>query len=306
MITYILTGGTIGSTVGEDGVARPDADVSGLFYKDAKIRVPYTILSENLDAKHLNLLIEETADSIREDGCEGIIITHGSDTLQYSAALLDIVFGGADIPVVLVAANYVLADPRSNGKANLYFAQRFIKEKRGRGVFVCYKNPGEEVKIHSGRKLMPHEAFSDMIRSVGDRILGYYNDSEDMFSAEYMQVGSADEKEHCDGNIPHLDEEPGSVLKIEPFPGMSYPEIGAGVKAILLGSYHSGTIAVNDSLKAFTDKAARRGITVWLCGISRNGTEYETISCYERLGIHPIYDVSPIYAYCMLWLKGTF
>lgn len=301
MITYILTGGTIGSSIGDDGIARPDADVSGLIDKTAKIRKPYTILSENLDAKHLNLLIKETADVLREGESEGIIITHGSDTLQYSAAMLDIVFGGSEIPIVFVAANYVLEDPRSNGKDNLYFAQRFIKEKRGKGVFVCYRNPGEEVKIHTGGKLMPHEVFSDKIKSVDDGIYGYYKDG-----AEYIQTGSVGEKEPYDGNIPCLDEKEGSILRIEPYPGMSYPETVAGVKAVLLGSYHSGTIAVNDALKEFTDKAHRQGAEVWLCGITRDGTEYETISNYEKLGIHPIYDVSPVYAYCMLWLKGVF
>ena len=306
MITYILTGGTIGSSIGSDGVARPDADMSALIDKDAKIRAPYTILSENLDAKHLNLLIKETADVLREGESEGIIITHGSDTLQYSAAMLDIVFGGAQIPIVFVAANYVLADPRSNGKANLYFAQRFIKEKRGCGVFACYKNPGEETKIHSGSKLMPHEVFSDKIKSVDEGIFGCYRDNTDMSDAEYIQAGNAEEREPYDGSVSLLKEDPGCILRIEPYPGMCYPEMGAGVTAVLLGSYHSGTIAVNSALKEFAEKACRRGIAVWLCGISSKGTEYETISEYEELGIRPIYDVSPVYAYCRLWLKGAF
>lgn len=306
MITYILTGGTIGSSIGADGVARPDADISVFTGEDAAIRIPYNILSENLDAAHLNLLIKETADVIREGESEGIIITHGSDTLQYTAAILDIIFGGADIPIVLVAANYVLTDPRSNGKANLYFAQRFIKEKRGHGVFICYKNPKEAVKIHCGGKLMPHEAFSDKIKSVNDKIYGYYKDDTDKSTTEYIQLGNIEEKEAYDGSIPCLDEKPGSILRLEPYPGMSYPEIGEGVKAVLLGSFHSGTIAVNDGLKSFLDKAHQRGIAVWLCGITRESTEYETISSYKKMGIHPVYDVSPVYAYCMLWLRGFF
>ena len=302
MITYILTGGTIGSSVGEDGIARPTADVGSLIGDDSRLRVPYNILSENLDGKHLNLLIEETAAVIKEGGCEGIIITHGSDTLQYSAAMLDLVFGGADLPVVLVAANYVLTDPRSNGKANLYFAQRFIKEKRSNGVFICYKNDGEAVKVHRGRDVLPHEAFSDVLKSAGGRCFAEYEYDRDMSAAVYKQNGSEIRDDSYNGGIPRLDD-PGCVLRIEPYPGMVYPVINSNVKAVLLGSYHSGTVGINDGLKSFLSAAKDKGTDVYLCGLSSAGTEYESISTYEELGIKAIYDVSPVYAYCMLWLR---
>lgn len=302
MITYILTGGTIGSSIGEDGIARPTADVSRLIADDSQLRVPYNILSENLDGKHLNLLIEETAAVIKEGVSEGIIITHGSDTLQYSAAMLDMVFSGADLPIVLVAANYVLTDARSNGKANLYFAQRFIKEKRSNGIFVCYKNDGEAVKIHRGRDVLPHEAFSDALKSVGGSCFAEYCYDKDMSAAVYKQNGTESRDDRYIGSIPVLDD-PGCVLRIEPYPGMVYPVIGNGVKAVLLGSYHSGTVGIGDDLKCFLSAAKDKGIDVYLCGLSRAGTEYESISTYDELGINAIYDVSPVYAYCMLWLK---
>ena len=304
MITYILTGGTIGSSIGADGIAHPDADLSALIGTDAKVRIPYNIQSENLDGKHINILIKETAEVLKEGLSEGIIITHGSDTLQYTAAMLDNIFGGAGIPIVLVAANYVLTDARSNGKANLYFSQRFIKERRGSGVFVCYKNDGEAVKIHRGSALLPHEPFSDRLRSVNDKCFGYYSDNEDMETAGYVQTASPEDRKAYDGIVPRLIGDPGCILRIEPYPGMAYPEIGDKVKAVLLGSYHSGTIGISEELGSFMGQARERAVSVYLCGIARNGTEYESISAYEELGIIPIYDISPINAYCILWLKG--
>lgn len=303
MITYILTGGTIGSSIGGDGIAHPDADLSALIGTDAKVRSPYNIQSENLDGKCLNLLIKETAEVIKEGLSEGIIITHGSDTLQYTAAILDNIFGGAGIPIMVVAANFVLTDARSNGKANLYFARRFIKEKRGRGVFVCYKNDGEAVKIHRGNALLPHEPFSDRLMSINDECFGYYSDNDDMEAAGYVQKSSPAERGEYDGRIPQLIVDPGCILRIDPYPGMAFPEIGDKVKAVLLGSYHSGTIGISDGLGCFLAKAREKSVPVYICGITRNGTEYESISAYEELGIIPIYDISPINAYCILWLK---
>ena len=302
MITYILTGGTIGSSIGEDGIAHPDADLSALIGTDAEVRIPYNIQSENLDGDHLNLLIEETAAVIKEGKSEGIVITHGSDTLQYSAAMLDIIFGGTDMPIVLVAANYVLNDPRSNGKANLFFAQRFIKEKRSCGIFVSYKNDGEAVKIHRGVDVLPHEPFSDVIKSIDGKCFAEYNYDEDMAAAVYKQNDTENRDPGYDGSVPRL-AAPGCVLRIEPYPGMAYPAIGSNVKAVLFGSYHSGTIGINDALRHFLAAAKDRGIDAYLCGLSRAGTEYESISTYDKLGIKVIYDVSPVYAYCMLWLK---
>ena len=49
---------------------------------------------------------------------DGVIITHGTDTLQYTAAFTGYIMAGAQIPIVLVSANYVLEDVRSNGVDN--------------------------------------------------------------------------------------------------------------------------------------------------------------------------------------------
>ena len=85
---------------------------------------------------------------------------------------------------------------------------------------------------------------------------------------------------------------------------MRYPAIDDGVKAVLLITYHSGTICICEGLRAFIREAGNRNIRIYLCGLSRGATEYESISCYEELGIKPIYDVTPVTAYCMLWLKN--
>ena len=304
MITYILTGGTIGSSIGEDGIAHPDADLSSMLGTDADIRIPYNIQSENLDGRHLNLLIEETGNVIKEGRSEGVVITHGSDTLQYSAAMLCLIFGKADIPIVLVAANYVLSDPRSNGEDNLYYARRFIEEKRAKGVFVCYRNTGEDVKIHAGDMLLEHEAFSDTLRSADDRWYATYRGSDDPDGAEYVaNPRYRGERSFAMSRAESVPAD-GCILRIDPYPGMRYPEIDDEVKAVLLNTYHSGTICIDDGLRSFAQESGKRKINIYLCGLSREATEYESISHYEELGIKPVYDITPGTVYCMLWLKN--
>ena len=290
MITEIHTGGTIGSRINEKGVAVPEAAAEG--------RRPYTILSENLCAEYLNLLLEEVGDVLRDPETEGIVITHGTDTLQYSAAMLQEVFANAACPIMLVSANYVPEDPRSNGAVNREYAYRFIREKRGCGVFVSYQNPGEALTIHAGDRLLEHEVFSDRVESLPGQWYGKYSPEDGTYTAN-PEYGRNESK--ADGKHPKLSD--GTVLWLRPYPGMLYPSIPKEMRAVLLGSYHSGTIAVNDGLRSFLKEASERKIPLYLCGLSRAATVYETSAAYESLGILPIYDESPITAYCRLWLR---
>lgn len=63
---------------------------------------PYQELSENNTGKQIFTLASYLNEKTGKDcGYDGIIITHGTDTLQYTAAALGYMFGDADIPIVI-------------------------------------------------------------------------------------------------------------------------------------------------------------------------------------------------------------
>ena len=71
-------------------------------------------------------------DRMHENGAahgkyDGIIVTHGTDTLPYSAAALSYALGNNCIPVCLVSSNYPIEDERANGVDNLHGAIRLIE-----------------------------------------------------------------------------------------------------------------------------------------------------------------------------------
>lgn len=239
---------------------------------------PYQILSENLSGKYINLLLGEIKNRL-DMGCyHGIIVTHGTDTLQYSAAAAALAFGGSPVPVVFVSSQYPLADERANGLNNFVRAVEYILTAGQGGVCVSYQNDGKPPAIFPGHLLQKHLAFSD----------------------EVSVAPFEWEKPWLNFSFPYFDDR-SPVLFLEPYPGMMYPPVSESVRAVLFGSYHSGTIATGDKeLSDFCLECRQRKIPVYLCGAS-GGISYKSTEKYEELGIRPIEKTLPVTTYMMLW-----
>lgn len=316
-IKVIFTGGTIGSQVKGDGYIalkeKAPYELIEFYQKENPGNVefetiePYCILSENLTAKELNQLISCVKDVLMKDYIDGIIITHGTDTLQYSATVLSYVLGSANVPVLLVSSDFSLEDKRANGHINFAYAVKFIEQRHGKGVFVSYCNKGGNPTIHRGAKLLQHKAFSADVESIKDE---WYGDFEkDIFTCKEEDKFKDTDK----SSIPekwmfqmeeevHLSSDSMEILRIVPYVGMEYPAIGETIKVILHESYHSGTIGISDALKRFAKKARERKIPIYITGLTQEDNDYETVAEYKKMGIIPLLDTAPIAQFCKLWL----
>jgi len=174
-LLVVFTGGTIGCSVDQEGYFSPDQKngykLISLFQEakkaDPETREdeividtvePYSTLSEQLNSTFVQKLID-CVKSNAEKEYDGIIVTHGTDTLQYAACALGYALGNSSIPVLLVSSNYILDDPKMNGLENFIAAVDFIKGGYGKGVFVAYKNKQEGVTIHRGTRMDAHHTF---------------------------------------------------------------------------------------------------------------------------------------------------
>lgn len=319
-VTVIFTGGTIGSRLNSDGYigtyGSNDYRLLNMYndYIEKKIAnnnscnseisfttyEPYTILSENLNSTCITTLISYIKKVLSDRCTDGIIVTHGTDTLAYTAAILSYVFADASIPVVLVSSDYVLEDSRANGFDNFCHAIEFIKSGY-RGVFVSYMNKGGAPLIHYGSRLSNPVPFSGDVFSIKNKFLGSF-DALNNFCLNTAYT--------CGAPLP-LANEPcipvsSNILRLVPSCGMTYPGISDNIYAVLLESYHSGTICVDDSLLHFTDEARKKNIPVFLSGLNSEASAYDSVKAYESAGITAITDISPVALYCKLWLlSGT-
>lgn len=311
-ICTVFTGGTIGSTLDESGYIGPKRETAfrvlqlyqEQFDTDVEflVKEPYRILSENLGAQNLCLLMETIQEIlVSEKDLDGIIVTHGTDTLQYGAAVLGYVFGDTTIPIVVVSSNYVLEDERANGLVNFQYAVEFIRGKYGKGVFVSYCNTGEYPTIHRATRLQPLIPHSDRVASVLDSWYGRFENGHYIANSAYdVKEGRPSLIEK--GRKVYLSDTSDGITVIQPYVGMHYPTIHGHTKAILLGSYHSGTICISEELKCFAERANQQGIPIFLSGLLAGEAAYETVKEYERLGIICLHTSAWIAQYCKLWL----
>lgn len=303
-ILTVFTGGTIGSTKSE-GVISPDSENSYKLIemyskKDEKVEFtavqPLNILSENMNGKILTQLYK-CLSSYDLGEFDGVIVAHGTDTLQYTAAYLSYAFGLCKTPIVLVSANFPLEDERSNGFHNFCGAVELIRSRKGRGVFVSYANCEYFADIHRGAKVLQHTAYSDELYSIHDNIFGEIHGEEfvknDFYSEQQDEISLADCTEL---------EETSDVLYVKPYVGMTYPQIRQGTKAVLLEGYHSGTLNTDSNeLTKFCLDAEKCGVPVYLTG-AEQGFFYESKLMFEKLKIEVLPPASPIAMYMKLWM----
>lgn len=177
-IAVIFTGGTIGSVCESGVIDISDSAPSMLINDFLKTRSdasfssfrPADTLSENMTAETLEAVQCSVRNTVSDGGFDGIIITHGTDTLTFTANLFSQLFADAPLPVVFVSADKPLPDG-GNGADNFAAAVDFIREKI-RGVFVAYKNRGEAPKIHLASRLVDSAQITGYVLSLAGKEFG--------------------------------------------------------------------------------------------------------------------------------------
>ena len=288
----IITGGTILSEKTSGSINLSDNRANEILSLipngfEAEVFSPYFILSEQLNGEYLTALIDTVGGRLNEN-FDGIIILHGTDTLQYSAAALSLAYGNSDIPIVFVSANYILTDCRSNGKDNLYYAFRFLEQKIG-GIFVSYRNTGEKPSIYLGHTLLPHLPYGDSLYSTCGAF-GLFE--EDRF----IKLIS---KRNIDTIGSYSLTKNSPVLWICATAGMTIPDTDK-YSAVLIETYHSGTLPTEN--ERFIRFCRESNIPVYVVGVSE-GVQYASTESYNRLGLNILPPISPVFAYVLLWQK---
>ena len=140
-ILLLTTGGTIASLPGSDGLEPRRSDV--MERELQQLRTYYDITVEDLmclDSSNIRPAEwQAIARRVYESrlGYDGIVISHGTDTMAYTASAVTYMLQGIDRPVVFTGSQLPLADVLSDGPDNLRTA--FAMAGTGLpGVFLAF------------------------------------------------------------------------------------------------------------------------------------------------------------------------
>ena len=140
-ILLLTTGGTIASMPGGDGLAPAD---SGVFqremqllgtYYDITVRELICLDSSNIRPAEWQIIAEGIWNN--REGFDGIVVSHGTDTMGYTASAVTFMLPNIDLPVVFTGSQLPLMDMLSDGPDNLRTA--FAMAAAGHpGIFLAF------------------------------------------------------------------------------------------------------------------------------------------------------------------------
>ncbi|WP_123622557.1 Glu-tRNA(Gln) amidotransferase subunit GatD [Halorubrum sp. CSM-61] len=180
-IALISTGGTIASTVDyrtgavtaqfdAEDVLRAVPDLAGR--ANYRGRVVANILSENMEPP----IWRELAEAVREEveaGADGVVVMHGTDTMQYSASALSFMLD-SPVPVVFTGSQRSADRPSSDNVMNAVCAVEAAKADHAETLVCMHATQSDDAcALHRGTRVRKnHTSRRDAFETVGAEPLG--------------------------------------------------------------------------------------------------------------------------------------
>lgn len=288
-ILVIFTGGTIGSEIDGTNVSL-DTKSRKMLISAYRARTgsdvefdelsPVNVLSENVQPDDLKKIYDCVA-SADTSLYDGIIVTHGTDTLCFTVNWFSQVFCDFPLPIVFVSALYPLTDSHSNGVTNFAGAVDFIEKAGLNGVYCAFANEWENCKIHLGSRLSyPNEIIGNYY-SVLNAYLAEIVNGEVVFNqSPYLPTLEQIRNNRGKGCNPALS---GGVILITMrsllnFAVYDFSEVKP--KAVIIELSHSGTICTqgdNLNFLRFADYCQKCGVEVIIGPVMSKARVYDSM-----------------------------
>ncbi len=276
-VVYVLSmGGTISGSVREGEISGGDEKIlkSLLLPELAHEHVRFEsitrdhLLSEEIQPEDWAALIHAIATRIASGTATGIVVTHGTDTLSYTAPLIYWLFADAGVPIVFTASNTPPREPdtgRQNDEARQNLARAItLARKKSGGVYVVF---GERV-------------FSPLnLKFLRPTTIGFTNwnsSGEPVYAGSGLLCGETDTDPYVMSQI--LSEAADRMHLCRVFPGIRADRLLAltdyGVSYFFLELYEKGTANMKDgpySLKELLIRGRKKNCS-FFCTSQQEGT----------------------------------
>jgi L-asparaginase len=254
-ILLLYTGGTIGMQMSADGLAPASGFEERLRAEQARqnLSLPswhFRELQPPIDSANMtqhNWLAMAAAirEAVGQNGCDAVLLLHGTDTLAYSAAALSFLLLGLPVPVVLTGSMLPAGAEGSDAWGNLFGAMNTLHNSVSAGVHLYFN-----------QRLMH-----------GARVSKLSSDDFDAFQVLPRPRQSA----HATSIPTQLDyrqpRQPVNLAVLPFYPGLQASHLRAllstGVQGLLLECFGSGTgPADNQELLGVLTEAHDNGVVI--------------------------------------------
>ncbi|CAL8895727.1 type II asparaginase [Bacillus pumilus] len=268
-IKVLATGGTIA------GSSDSDTDTTG--YKSGSLGIDKVIASvpqlkdianvtgeqvanvgsENVDDALLLKLAKRVNKLLNDDQVDGIVITHGTDTLEETAYFLHLVVK-SDKPVVVVGSMRPASAISADGPLNLYHAVKIAstKEAKGKGVMVTLNDRIASARFITKTNTTTTDSFKSLeqgyIGEIAGEVVSFYNEPTRKHTSESeFDVSNIKELPQVDILYGYQNDQK----------YMYDAAVKAGAKGIVVAAAGNGTMST-EAIKGATDAVKKDVVLV--------------------------------------------
>ncbi len=267
----------------------------------------FAVFSENMGPEQYKALAIAIGKEI-ENGIDGIIIGHGTDTLGHTAAALTFMIQNSPVPIILVGSQRSSDRPSSDAALNLMHAAYAAGHSDIAEVMVCMFGPTSDEYgfLHRGTRVRKmHSSYRSTFRTISDVPLATVRrGSVTPIKTEYNHR----RKDRKVKILPYFEEK---VAIVYYYPNMQPDMIDSlvenGYKGIIIAG--TGLGHINKPLYPAIERATKKGVHIYMTVQTLwgfvNMFVYDTGRDLMDKGIIPAENMLPEVAYIKLgWALG--
>jgi glutamyl-tRNA(Gln) amidotransferase subunit D len=267
----------------------------------------FAVFSENMGPEQYKALAIAIGKEI-ENGIDGIIIGHGTDTLGHTAAALTFMIQNSPVPIILVGSQRSSDRPSSDAALNLMHAAYAAGHSDIAEVMVCMFGPTSDEYgfLHRGTRVRKmHSSYRSTFRTIGDVPLATVRRGNvTPIKTEYNHR----RKDRKVKILPYFEEK---VAIVYYYPNMQPDMIDSlvenGYKGIIIAG--TGLGHINKPLYPAIERATKAGVHIYMTVQTLWGFVhmfvYDTGRDLMSKGIIPAENMLPEVAYIKLaWALG--
>ena len=267
----------------------------------------FAVFSENMGPDQYKKLAIAIGKEI-ENGTQGIIIGHGTDTLHYTAAALTYMVQNSPIPIILVGSQRSSDRPSSDAALNLMHAATAAGHGDIAEVLVCMFGPTSDEYgfLHKGTRVRKmHSSYRSTFRTIGDTPVATVTRNG------VTPIKSVYNHRRKDRNVkilPYFEEKVGMLYYYTNMqPDMIDSMVDNGYKGIII--IGTGLGHVNKPIYPAIERAVKKGVAIYMTVQTLWGYVhmfvYDTGRDLMAKGIVPAENMLPEAAYIKLgWALG--